>query len=340
MRTIILILLLALLPVSGSQAASVDVYTGEAVVTGKEAGERRRALPLALENALQKLSGLRSFDDYPQVKPALADASSILLSFHYRVVESVLADGSQQDELRLVAKFSASRVDELARYLELPLWETERAATDVWVVVDDGLDRRILPVEYSYAWDAMSEAAAWRGLPVSWPQADEDGLYAVDEQLLWGGYTEDLGAGEDRGVMIAAARREGLEWNVRGNLTYRGQTWTWRIEDINLQAALTENMQQAADWIAAANTIAATDLGNWVQELTVLGLNDAEDYSRCLSYLQGLSVVDHVAVVSARAGEVTLRLSLSALPLYLEEKLVEGQVIGFDEDERNYRLLP
>lgn len=340
MRTFFLILLLTLLPVTGVRAAAVDVYTGEAVVTSKEAGERRRALPLALENALQKLSGLRSFEEYPQVEPALADASSILLSFHYRIVETLRADGSQEDELRLVARFSAARVDELARYLQLPLWETERAETDVWVVVDDGLDRRILPVEYSYAWDTMSEVAAWRGLPVAWPSADEEGQYAVDAQLLWGGYTEDLGAGEQRGVMIAAARREGLEWNVRGNLTYRGQTWTWRLQDINLQAALTESMQQAADWIAAANTIAATDLGSWVQELTVLGLNDSEDYRRCLAYLQGLSVVDHVAVVAARAGEVTLRLELSALPRYLEEKLRDGHIIGFDEDERRYRLLP
>jgi hypothetical protein len=340
MRTLFLVLLLTILPARGGQAATVDVYTGEAVVAGKEARERRQALPRALENTLQKLSGLRSFEEYPQVKPALADASSILLSFHYRNVETMLADGTREDELRLVAKFSASRVDELARYLELPLWEDGRAATDVWVVVDDGLDRRILPVEYSYAWDAMSDVAAWRGLPVNWPSPDEEGQYTVDAQLLWGGYTEDLGAGEDRGVMIAAARREGLEWNVRGNLTYRGQTWTWRLQDINLQSALTESMQQAADRVAAANTIAATDLGTWVHELTVHGLGGSEDYRRCLGYLQGLSVVDHVAVVAAREGEVTLRLQLSALPRYLEEKLHEGQVIGFDEDERNYHLLP
>lgn len=340
MRTLILILSLTLLPLQPGHAASIDVYTGEAVVENKEAGERRRALPAALENVLQKYSGLRSFEDFPDVENALESASSILVSFYYRSVEVIASDGSRDEELRLVAEFSPDRVDELTRSLQLPLWQPERAATEVWVVIDNGLDRRVLPVEFTHAWNAMANAAAWRGLPLTWPEADEEGVFAVDAQLLWGGYTEDLGVARDQGAMIVAARREGVEWNVRGNLTYQGETWSWRLQDIELQAALTESVQQAADLVAAANTIAATDLGTWRYDLTVQGLGNSEEYRRCLGYLQQLGVVNHVTVVSARAGEVRFRLELSALPGYLEESLLEGQVIGFDEDERSYYLLP
>ena len=69
MRTLLLILLLATVPFPGSQAATIDIYRGEAVVESKDAGVRKRAVPLALENVFQKISGLRSFEDYRPAVP-------------------------------------------------------------------------------------------------------------------------------------------------------------------------------------------------------------------------------------------------------------------------------
>jgi len=340
MRTLILILLLTLLPFTSSQAATVDIYTGEAVVESKDAADRRRALPLALRHVFEKYSGLRDFAAYPQLDSAMASASSIVLSFHYRNAEITRADGSDGEELRLVAAFSSDRVDELARSLELPLWPPRRDPVNAWVVIDNGLDRQVMPVEFAYAWEAMGEVAANRGLPVNWPAPDADGAYMVDAQLLWGGYTEDLQVGKGTGAMISAARREGPEWNVRSNLTYRGKSTTWRVQNIDLQAALVESMQQAVDQVAAANTIAATDLGTWMHPLEIAGLAGADDYSRCLGYLQQLNVVNQVSVRSAKAGTVTFMLELNALPQYLDDALLDGQVLAADEDGLGYYLLP
>lgn len=340
MRTILLISMLAALFPNVGLTVDIDVYTGEAVVASQDPAERRRALPRALENVLQKYSGLRSFEAYPGMEEALQRASSILVSFLYRDTETTLPDGSKVGELRLVASFSVAQVDELARELQLPLWQTERAATEVWVVIEDHLGRRILPVEYDYAWRAMADRAEWRGLPVDWPFPQAGGGYAVDEQLLWGGYTEDLQRPDGGGVMVLAARREGVAWNVRGNLTFDEQTWTWRLQDIDLQTALTGSMDQAADLIASANSIRAGDLGTWMQELTVQGLGSAEDYRRCLAYLQEINVIDRVSVVSARQGEVTFRLELNALPRYLAERLLDSRVLGYDEEADGYYLLP
>lgn len=340
MRTLILILLLALMPITAVKAATVDIYTGEAVVESKDPAERRRALPLALRHVFEKYSGLRDFSAYPQLDSALANASSIVLSFHYRNAEFTRADGSDGEELRLVAAFSSDRVDELARSLELPLWPPRRDPVNAWVVIDNGLDRQVMPVEFAYAWEAMRDIADQRGLPVNWPSPNADGTYMVDAQLLWGGYTEDLQVGQGSGAMISAARREGPVWNVRSNLTYRDQSSTWRVQNIDLQAALADSMQLAVDQVAATNTIAATDLGTWMHSLEVAGLGSAADYSRCLGYLQQLSVVDGVSVESARAGSVIFMLELNALPEYLEDALRDGRVLAADEEGRGYYLLP
>lgn len=321
MRTVVVILLLILLPAGTGFAAPAGLYTGEVLVESKQKSERNRALPLALKQVLQKLSGRASFDDYPLVEPVLDRAASIVVSFYYRNVKSILADNSVASQLRLVARFSEAEVNQLLRKLQLPLWLAERQPVEIWVVVDDGTGRRIMPVEYAYTWESMNKIAAARGLPVSWPEPDEEGIFPVDAQVLWGGYTEDI-AGVDGAVMIAAARREGAQWSVRINLDYGRRNWAWRQHDVDLQQALSDSMHEAVNLLAAANSIAATDQGKWLHELTVTGIGGAEDYRRCLDYLQNLSVVDRVSVTSASRGMIRFSLELNAMPFYLDEALV------------------
>lgn len=327
MRTILLISLLMLAPISGQGAASIDLYSGEVAVADQGIGERERALPLALAQVLQKISGLRNFDDKPLVFPALDRAQDILLTYYYRKAERALADGSVVEELLLVARFSEESVNEMARALQLPLWRPERQPLVAWLILDDGAGRRVMPIEFGYVRQSMEEVAGRRGLPLEWPVPDADGVYEVDEQILWGGYTEDLATADGDGVMIAAARREGPVWGVRINLGYQGQDWTWRLEDVDLQTALDEGLQQGIDEIAALNSIAATDLGSWQQDLTVRGLGGAADYRRCLNYLEGISVVNGVNVVATQPGAVTFRLALNALPRYLEQTIMSGEVL-------------
>jgi hypothetical protein len=338
MRERILPLLLILATLSCHAADRVHLYSGEAAVADQGSAEREGALPRALEQVLQKLSGLRQFEGYALVAPALSRAPELLLSYHYREVQLPQPDGGVQEDLRLVARFSESAVDQMARELELPFWPPVRRPLLVWMVIDDGLGRRIMPVEFLYAQQLMSDVADGRGMLLEWPRPDEDGAYPVDDQILWGGYTEDLVAAPGQGILIAAARREGPEWTLRVNLGYRGQHWTWRLNDIYLEAALTEGTQIAIDQIAAVDSIAAADLGRWRQEITVTGLADAEDYRRCINYLQGISIVDGVEAISARAGSVSLRLDLTAAPRYLEESLESGGFLLWTEEDRSYRL--
>jgi hypothetical protein len=338
MRTILLVSLLLLAPLACRAAAATELYVGEAVVADQGGAERARALPLALEHVLQKISGLRQFDDYPLVRPALGRAPQMVMSYHYRKVAGPPVDDIPAEELLLVARFDESAVDEMARALQLPLWQPQRNPLTAWLVIDDGLDRRVMPVEYGYAQQAMEQVAERRGQPLEWPQPDAEGAYAVDQQILWGGYTEDLAAPGGQGVLIAAARREGQEWGVRINLGFRGQNWSWRQNDIDLAAVLAEGMQQAVDQVAAAQTIVAGDLGTWQQDMTVRGLAGADDYRRCLAYLQGISLVDNVTVLSARPGMVSFRLVLNAVPSYLEEILERSEVLQRAEEGGGWLL--
>jgi len=340
-QSAILSFTLALLPaVTPLHASVASLYSGEVPVENQSSAEQRRATPVALEQVLQKLSGVRDFEPYPGLGTALHDARAMAVSFYYSNREVLLTDGSKENVPTLVVNFSRQAVDELLQQLLLPSWKPERKPLTVWLVVDDGVDRRIMPIELEYAWQSIALTADERGMPVIRPQPDPEGNYPVDLQLLWGGYTEELVETGPADALVFAARREGPEWNVRVNLDYTGQTWTWRNRDTDLQLALIEGMQTAIDEIAAINSIAAADQSRADTEITVTGVTRSADYVRVMAYLQSLSLVDRVVVTSAASGKVSFQLFLNALPEYLLKALDSGGTLNPTAEAGVYLLSP
>jgi len=336
---IFICLFVLLVPVSRLEAAPLNLYSGAVPVPDQSPEERSRAMPAALAQVVQKLTGLRDFSEFPDLEPALQEARSMAITFYYVQAQTTQSDGSPAEELRLVAAFSQPAVDGMIQAMQLPIWKRERRPLTIWLLIDDGLSRQILPIEFEYTWERLAHVAEVRGMPVLRPQPDLDGNYPVDPQLLWGGYTEDLVASGPADALVFAARREGPEWNVRVNLDYMELKLSWRNRAIDIQDALAEGLDTAIDQISAANSIAAADQGQWRFEITVSGLAAAGDYVRCLSYLQGLSLVDHVRVASADPGRVRFVLSLNAVPDYLVQTLAADRFLEESANEGEYSLV-
>ena len=325
-----ILLIIVTLFLSAAQAApAINLYSGEVVVPGQTSADRNEAMPEALIQVLQKLSGQREIPLSPALDDALNRSDRLLRSYRYKKVDVAAADGTITEELRLVAQFMQPEVDGVVLQAGLPRWRQERPDIQIWVVIDDGLNRQLKPLEFNYAWDAMEDVAAMRGLPVSWPELDEEEVQLVDMRLVWGGFTDYLiekGAPED-GVAIIAARREGPRWNVRWNLTSGGQNWSWQNDDLELMYALANGIHQMADQIAASNSIAASEQGSWTVDVSIGELNSAEAYTRCLEYLQNLSLVSGVEVLGADPGRVNFRLQLNASAEHLSEAFNRSSVL-------------
>jgi len=345
MQMKILLVMIIALHLSVSRAsAEINLYSGEVSVASQSEADRNEAIPDAFIQVLQKLSGRREMPVSAALDDALVNAARYLRAYRYAKVDRVDANGAVNQELRLVAQFMPAEVDRIVQELGLPRWRQERPSIQLWVVIDDGLSRQLKPIVFEYVWESMADVAATRGLPVSWPDLDEEEMQLVDMRLVWGGFTDYLverGAPAD-GVAIIAARREGPQWVVRWNLASNGQTWTWQTNDIELMYAMAEGMHHMADDIAANNTIAASDQGLWTVDVSIGELNDAADYVACLDYLQKLSLVNDVAVLGANPGRVQFRLQLNATSDHLAETFRQGLVLvpasagsGYD-----YEFLP
>lgn len=325
-----LLLIIVMLHLSVAQAlAQSDLYSGEVAVSSQSEAERNAAIPEALIQVMQKLSGRREMPLSPALDAALENAPRYLRSYRYAKVSRSAADGSVSEELRLVAQFMQAEVDRMVQEIGLPRWRQERPGVQLWVIIDDGLSRQLKPINFQYAWDAIEDIAGMRGLPVSWPDLDEEERQLLDMSLVWGGFTDYLverGAPAD-GVAIMAARREGPQWTVRWNLASESQTWSWQNNDIELMYALAEGVHRMADQIAASNAIGVEEQGIWSIEVSIGALNSAADYAKCLEYLQGLSLVNLVEVTGAAPGLVHFRLQLNASTDHLAETFRQGLVL-------------
>ncbi|MGA9575767.1 MAG: DUF2066 domain-containing protein, partial [Lysobacterales bacterium] len=235
-----LLLIIVTLHLSVAQAlAQTDLYSGEIPVSSQGEADRNAAIPLALVQVMQKLSGKREIPASPAFDDALSNAARYLRSYRYAKVARDTADGDVSEQLRLVAQFMQPEVDRIVQEIGLPRWRQERPDVQLWVVFDDDLSRQLKPIRFNYAWESIEDIAAMRGLPVSWPELDEEELQLLDMRLVWGGFTDYLverGAPQD-GVAIIAVRREGPEWVVRWNLASGSQTWSWQNNDIELTNA-------------------------------------------------------------------------------------------------------
>jgi hypothetical protein len=324
--------------------ADTNLYSGEVLVPSQSEADRVEALPEALIQVLQKLSGKREMPSSPALDEALANADKLLVSIRYRSVDRTGPDGAVDKELRLIAQFMQSAVDQLVQQAGLARWRQERPAIEIWVAIDDGLNRQLKPVEFVYAWESMEDIAAMRGLPIGWPELDEEEIQLIDMRLVWGGFTDYLverGAPAD-GVAIIAARRDGPQWSLRWNLSSGEQHWNWRNSDQELMFALAQGIHQMTDRIAADNTIAASDQGLWTVDISIGEVNSAEDYADCLAYLQNLSVVTAVEILGANPERVHFRLQLNASSEHLSEAFSRGTVLlpAKAGSEYEYEFLP
>lgn len=325
-----ILLIIIILHFSAIEAvADISLYSGEVVVPSQSEADRNAAIPEALIQVLQKLSGQREMPISPTLDEAIASANRLLLSFRYKNVDRAGPDGVFTPELRLVAQFIQSEIDRVVQQAGLPRWQQERPAVEFWVVIDNSGKRELKPLEFGYAWESVEDIAAMRGLPVSWPELDEEEAQLVDMRLVWGGFTDYLverGAPAD-GVAIVAARREGPLWTLRWNLASDGQSWSWRSSDQELMFALAQGIHQMTDQLAAVNTIAASEQSLGTVDITIGKLNGATDYAACLEYLQKLSLVTAVEILGADPGRIHFRLHLNASSEHLAEAFDRGSVL-------------
>lgn len=304
------------------------LYEVEVPVADQSTSERIEAGSQALAEVLMRLTGLASVPRNETVTRALAAPDLYFNQFRFEQTD----DG---DGLELRMQFVPQAVLDLVRDAGLPIWSANRPLVMAWLVVEDGLERRILGADSQHPLvQGLEERARERGLPLRLPLLDLTDQLAVEPAAVWGRLSQ---------VLEPASRRYGAEAVLVGRLRqlgaerYAAEWELWhddRVVALDREAADPAALGRAAADLAAdelAARYAVLDRGVQRLELAVAELRGAQDYAGLLRYLGGLEFVEDVNVASVSADWVHVALLTAARPEQLLELFrLDGRLLHRD----------
>ncbi|HSH26480.1 MAG TPA: DUF2066 domain-containing protein, partial [Wenzhouxiangella sp.] len=212
--------------------------------------------------------------------------------------------------------FDQPSINELLERNGLPRWGRERPAILLWAVIEDQAGTRFVEapgLEY-----VIADQARRLGLEVIRPLRDAMDLAEISPQDVRGGF---LGSAE------ASARRYGagviamLDLRIKEpdpeSPWWTGR-WRWRIEGAESglthsgerpEGLIRSGLERLASALAARYAVADRGGESTAWRITVQGIVDEVQYAEVLAYLDNLSVVDDVRVVSAEGRQMTFEVS-------------------------------
>lgn len=317
-------LLSAFLMLSASVVVAVEVpslYQGTVLVSSREdERERNRAFSNALRQVLLKVTGNNDVYTAPLIRRALANADDYVDTWSYR---SVTGSGDEQtsgnDGVELSVRFFEPQVLQLLEEAGIPLWPSNRPYTLVWMVVQDELGDRTLidsgANEFADILALLESESEKRALPLLFPILDFEDRQAVSLQDAWNLEAERLLAASERyqsESVLAVRLFRTLGGDVFGKSVYlfRDQVFELEVVEEALSGFIEESVALAADELSAyyAVLLSGTDSRMEVN-LSVQGVQSAEDYAGLLTYLGGLTGVNDFQIVTVNQEVIELKLS-------------------------------
>lgn len=291
-------------------AVALDLYQGEAQVSGPDEGSRASGVAKALEQVLVKVSGDRRALDNPALAKAVGNASSLMQRFEYRQELVRDAEGRPQARLYLIASFYPSSVDDLLARAGLNVWGRERPR--VLVLIDDG--ERLLDRSEAAA---LVDQATNHGLSLRF--ATDADLDVVRQLRRSGG--GDLSRHFGGGHVLAGSLVDGRFELDNGRDVRPLRVAAGSSTDEQL-ASLAAELQQALVSVQLVGSNEPEELQVWVE-----GLQSAGDYARVLSYLAKLTPVRAVQVAEVEADRLRLDMTVVGGAVRLQQTVEVGRLL-------------
>lgn len=193
------------------RAERVDgLFEIDVPVEAQDDASRREAVRRGLEAVFVKLTGSRRALENPALATSLSDADRYILQFSYKSAEALPTRDDDRPRALLHVSFQPAAVEDLLRRAGEPILPAARPLTLLWLVIDDGVERRMLARETEPGiaqW--LLYDAAQRGVPLGFPLLDLEDTLSVSTDQVWA---------IDTAAVTEASRRYGADSVLLGRL--------------------------------------------------------------------------------------------------------------------------
>lgn len=318
-------LLLVSLWMPGSALADVQwLYSVEVPVNGQSAQDRQQAAGIGLLQVLTRITGLTSVPRNAAVAQAIANPARFYSAFDFVAQQPGIASTAK---VRIV--FQRDAVLDLIEQAALPVWWEERPSVLVWIVLQEGGQRRILTGADKHPLvNALNQQADRRGLRVQLPMMDLQDALAISAADVWGRVSTTI---DRAGVRYAPEVTVVGRFNVQAELgitRYAGQWEVWGDATNAVTTASAEVNNADVDSVGKLGVNALAQMlteqyavlprGQRQTRIQVSNVQSAGDYASLLRYLDGLTFVRQVDVDQVQGDNLLLRLHGQAEQAQLE----------------------
>jgi hypothetical protein len=309
-----------------------NLYVSKVKVSSQTSAERNKALKAAMEGVIIKVAGKSSFLQLPKVKSALKNYNSYLRQYRYQR-ESV---GNQ-----LVVTFNEEKINKLLVQENLPIWGSLRPQILLWLVNEQGLNRAILSDSTrSELPSIIEEFSQARGLPIIMPMMDLTDVNKISVSDLWGRFAEPITLASSRyapeAIVIVRISNSSLvpetapetvidckplcqqndyvvDWSFisdanQMNTEGFNQAFGRKYQGGDKIALIRETLDDITDNIFKRYALSTTTSNEIT--IDVANINTFESYIALTSFLNELSSVQKVKLISANGNQRRFHLNL------------------------------
>jgi hypothetical protein len=344
MKRVLTFILGVALACSAFAAEKANLYAAEVAVTGQSSAERERALPLALQQVLVKVSGDAHVLESKPVQSALTQAEKWVLAYRYAMVDS---------KLFLHVKFDPQAVDGLLTQAGETVWQDARSPLLIWLEYSSEAGNTIIGSEATGGWPALvQQQAGLRGVSLLLPAMDLADQEHITSKAIEKPDLELIRKASARYsspmILVGRLLQKGpANWQASWTLLQNQQSSDWVGTGADPQTVFITGVNKAIDTLAAAekNQIKSSDKQSI--SIIVTNVNTIKAYADVSKYLSALFSVSDVKPQSVNADRAVFVLNVAGGARALQQMVGRDDVLSqvdaessSSESELYYRWSP
>lgn len=289
------------------------LFEVELEALNKSESELKRVAGNGLEQVLVKVTGQSKVRGLSRVDSAISDPMPFIQQYRYGRVE---VDGEERLILKLA--YTEARVKKLALDAGLPLWSSNRPPVLVWLVTDEGGERRFATrASHPELYKDLKQEAKRRGLILEWPLYDLQDELQLSPRDLWRldvRLAEQATQRYDADSLLIGRLSALSDGRWLGDWLYRNSNSHRRVdaEGREGQGLSADAIDMVADSLSEQYAISANEAESGRAFLHISGIVDLDDYAQTISYLENVAGVEHANVHWLENENMLVELVLNA----------------------------
>ncbi len=320
-----------------------NLYQVSVPVTSQQPEVRAVALQQALQIVLIRASGNAAIASVPAIKQRLSNADNLVEEYSY-ITNPAPAPANQP--WRLQVSFDATAVQNMLRNANVAIWGQDRPLIIIWLwdslsgqpahMVADDTDHQLVSL--------LKQATDTRGVPVALPLMDLTDMHNIAGANIPTGQLAPFMAASQRygsnSVLTGALSQSANGFQLAATLTTSAGQTAWQITGTTLAEVLHSLANRIADTLAGKYATVITSHQQASIQLTISGIQHADDVSILTYYLDHLTPVLATQIMAVNGSRVVIQVQLRSTPeAFIQALAVDQRLVPVTSDTTDYQFL-